>query len=131
MLIVTFPVSVEFMTPVAFGGIIILLPEYDTTICVSFIGFTFASVPSPNENRRPKAAFETLLLVVVVFVLLTASCSPPTEVAVLPSVEANTRVAVVDAKIIVSMKIVATRWMLYSRGIFLLRLFSVSILRKF
>src|SRR5215203_3431278 len=130
MLIVTFPVSVEFMTPVAFGGIIILLPEYDTTICVSFIGFTFASVPSPNENRRPKAAFETLLLVVVVFVLLTASCSPPTEVAVLPSVEANTRVAV-HAKINVSMTIVATRWMLRSRGIFLLRLFSVSILRKF
>ena len=103
----TFPVSVEFMTPVAFGGIIILLPKYDITIYVSFIGFTFASVPSPNENRRPKRAFETLLVLVVV-VLLTASCSsPPTDV-VLPVVEADTR-AVVDAKIIASVKIVATR----------------------
>jgi hypothetical protein len=103
---VTFPVSVEFMTPVAFGGIIILLPKYDITIYVSFIGFTFASVPSPNENRRPKRAFETLLVVAVV--LLTASCSsPPTDVVVvvvvLPVVEADTRVVVVvDAKIIVS-----------------------------
>src|SRR5215211_7901658 len=134
MLIVTFPVSVEFMTPVAFGGIIILLPKYDITIYVSFIGFTFASVPSPNENRRPKRAFETLLAVAVV--LLTASCSsPPTDVVVvvvvLPVVEADTRVVVVDAKIIVSVKIVATTWMLRSRGIFLLRLFSVSILSTF
>jgi hypothetical protein len=121
------------MTPVAFGGIIILLPKYDITIYVSFIGFTFASVPSPNENRRPKRAFETLLVAVVV--LLTTSCSsPPTDVVVvvvLPVVEADTRVVVVDAKIIVSVKIVATRWMLRSRGIFLLRLFSVSILRTF
>src|SRR5215216_1995923 len=107
------------MTPVAFGGIIILLPKYDITIYVSFIGFTFASVPSPNENRRPKRAFETLLVLVVV-VLLTASCSsPPTDAVV------------VDAKITVSVKIVATRWMLRSRGIFLLRLFSVSILSTF
>src|SRR5215211_3335725 len=130
MLIVTFPVSVEFMTPVAFGGIIILLPKYDITIYVSFIGFTFASIPSPNENRLPKTAFETLLVVVV---LLTASCSPPTDVVVvvvLPVVEADTRV-VLDAKITASVKIVATRWMLRSRGIFLLRLFSVSILRAF
>src|SRR5215217_3001757 len=134
ILIVTFPVSVEFMTPVAFGGIIILLPKYDITIYVSFIGFTSASVPSPNENRRPKRAFETLLVLVVA--LLTASCSsPPTDVVVvvvvLPVVEADTRVVVVDAKIIVSVKIVATRWMLRSRGIFLLRLFSVSILSTF
>src|SRR5918995_3295930 len=105
------------MTPVAFGGIIILMPKYDITIYVSFIGFTFASVPSPNENRRPKRVFETLLVLVVV-VLLTASCSsPPTDVVVvvvvLPVVEADTRV-VVDAKIIVSVKIVATRWMLRS-----------------
>ena len=132
----TFPVSVEFMTPVAFGGIIILLPKYDITIYVSFIGFTFASVPSPNENRRPKRAFETLLVLVVV-ALLTASCSsPPTDVVVvvvvLPVVEADTRVVVVvDAKIIVSVKIVATRWMLRSRAIFLSRLFSVSILSTF
>src|SRR5215207_10069091 len=135
ILIVTFPVSVEFMTPVAFGGIIILLPKYDITIYVSFIGFTFASVPSPNENRRPKRAFETLLVLVVV-ALLTASCSsPPTDVVVvvvvLPVVEADTRVVVVDAKIIVSVKIVATRWMLRSRAIFLSRLFSVSILSTF
>src|SRR5215213_7285123 len=134
ILIVTFPVSVEFMTPVAFGGIIILLPKYDITIYVSFIGFTFASVPSPNENRRPKRAFETLLVLVVV-ALLTASCSsPPTDVVVvvvLPVVEADTRVVVVDAKIIVSVKIVATRWMLRSRGVFLLRVFSVSILSTF
>src|SRR5215218_5129141 len=100
------------MTPVAFGGIIILLPKYDITIYVSFIGFTSASVPSPNENRRPKRAFETLLVLVVV-ALLTASCSsPPTDVVVvvvvLPVVEADTRVVVVvvDAKIIVSVKIV-------------------------
>jgi hypothetical protein len=123
------------MTPVAFGGIIILLPKYDITIYVSFIGFTFASVPSPNENRRPKRVFETLLVLVVV-VLLTASCSsPPTDavvvVVVLPVVEADTRVVVVDPKITVSVKIVATRWMLRSRGIFLLRLFSVSILSTF
>jgi hypothetical protein len=65
------------------------LPKYDITIYVSFIGFTFASVPSPNENRRPKRAFETLLVAVVV--LLTTSCSsPPTDVVVvvvLPVVE--------------------------------------------
>jgi hypothetical protein len=50
---------------------------------------------------------------------------------VLPVVEADTRVVVVDAKIIVSVKIVATRWMLRSRGIFLLRLFSIPILCTF
>jgi hypothetical protein len=38
---VTFAVSVAFMIPVAFGGRIILLPpEYDTIIYVSFTGFT-------------------------------------------------------------------------------------------
>src|SRR5215208_5776376 len=132
---VTFPVSVAFMTiPVAFGGIIILLPKYDITLYVSFIGFTLNSIFSPVKNRLPKTAFETLLLVVVV-ALLTASCSsPPTDVVVvvvLPLVEADTRV-VVDARIIVSMKIVATRWMtLRSRGIFLLRLFSIPILSAF
>jgi hypothetical protein len=67
--------------------------------------------------------------------VLTASCSsPPTDVVVvvvLPVVEADTRVVVVDAKIIVSMKIVTTRWMLCSRGIFLLRLFSIPILSIF
>jgi hypothetical protein len=48
----------------------------------------------------------------------------------LPFVEAYTRV-VVNTKIIVSVKIVATRWMLRSRGIFLLGLFSIPILRTF
>ena len=71
--------------------------------------------------------------------LLTASCSsPPTDVVlvvvivVLPFVEADTRVVVVvNVKIIVSMTIVATRWMLRSRGIFLLQLFSIPILLTF
>ena len=107
-MIVTFPVSVAFMTiPVAFGGRIILLPEYEITIYVSFTGFTFdcTSSPSSYEKRRPKRAFEALLVVVVV--LLTASCSPPTSVVLLlPVVEADTEL-VVDAKIIVSVKIVA------------------------
>jgi hypothetical protein len=98
------------MIPAAFGGSIILLPEYEITIYVSFTGFTFDSTSSPSsyEKRRPKRAFEALL--VVVFMLPTASCSPPTgvvvEVVLLPVVEADTRV-VVDAKIIVSVKIVA------------------------
>src|SRR5688500_3115717 len=118
---VTFPVSVAFMTiPGAFGGIIILLPKYDITLYVSFIGFTLNSIFSPVKNRLPKTAFETLLVGVVV--LLRASCSsPPTDVVVavvlLPVVEADTRVAV-DVKIIASVKIVATRWMLHSRGHF-------------
>ena len=108
-MIVTFPVSVVFMIPVVFGGRIILLPEYEITIYVSFIGFTFDSVSSasPYEKRRPKRAFEALLVVVV---LLPASCSPPTELVIvvllLTIVEADTRV-VVDAKIIVNVKIVA------------------------
>ena len=131
---VTFPVSVAFMTiPGAFGGIIILLPKYDITLNVSFIGFTLNSIFSPVKNRLPNVAFETLLLVVLV-VLLTASCSsPPTDVGVvvvLPVIDADTRV-VVDAKIIVSVKIVATRWMLRSRDIFLLGLFSIPILSTF
>jgi hypothetical protein len=51
----------------------------------------------------------------------------------LPVVEADTGVIVVDAKIIVSVKIVAAVvaiWVLFGRGIFLLLLllFSVSIL---
>jgi len=111
------------------------LPEYEITIYVSFTGFTFGSTSSPSsyEKRRPKRAFEALL--VVVFMLLTASCSPPTGVVVavvlLPVVEADTRV-VVDARIIASVKIVATvveRYVLFSRGIFLLLSFSVFIFR--
>jgi hypothetical protein len=95
---------------------------------VSLIGLKLVNSASSVKNRLPKTAFETLL--VAVFVLLIASCSsPPTDVVVvvvLPVVEADTR-AVVDAKIIASVKIVATRWMLRSRGIFLLRLFSIPI----
>src|SRR5829696_6763476 len=123
------------MISVAFGGSIILLPEYEITIYVSFMGFTFDSTSSPSsyEKRRPKRAFE-ILLVMVFMLLLTASCSPPTGVVVavvlLPAVDADIR-GVVDAKIIVSVKIVATRWMLRSRGIFLLRLFSIPILSTF
>jgi hypothetical protein len=81
---------------------------------VSLIALTLAVSNSPIMNRLPKAAFETLLLVVAV--LLRASCSPHTDVVLSPVVEADTRV-VVDAKIIVSVKIVATRWMLRSRDI--------------
>jgi hypothetical protein len=102
---------------------------------VSLIGLTLAVSNSTIMNTSPKTAFE-ILLVVVVVLLLTASCSsPPTDgvvvvVVVLPVIEADTRV-VVDAKIIVSVNIVATRWMLLSRGIFLLRLFSIPILLTF
>src|SRR5215213_7720153 len=126
-----FPVSVAFMELVAFGGIIVALPTYDISMYVLLIGLKLVNSASSVKNRLPKAAFETLLVVVIV---LTASCSsPPTDVVVvvlLPIVEADTRV-VVDAKIIVSVKIVATRWMLRNRGIFLLRLFSIPILLTF
>jgi hypothetical protein len=129
-----FPVSVAFMVLVAFGGIIVALPTNDISMYVSLIGLKLVNSASSVKNRLPKTSFETLLLVVVVGVL-TASCSsPPTDVVVvvvLPVVEADTRV-VVDAKIIVSVKIVTTRWMtLRSRGIFLLRLFSIPILSAF
>src|SRR5215207_6871059 len=132
------------MIPVAFGGSIILLLEADTIIYVSFTGFTFGSTSSRSsryEKRRPKRAFEALL--VVGLVLLTASCSSsPADVVVVvfsPVVEADTGVIVADTKIIVSVKIVAAtvvvaRRVLFSRGIFLLLLsllllFSVFILR--
>src|SRR5215212_6121897 len=127
-----FPVSVAFMELVAFGGIIVALPTYDISMYVLLIGLKLVNSASSVKNRLPKVAFETLLLVVVI--VLTASCSsPPTDVVVvvlLPIVEADTRV-VVDAKIIVSVKIVATRWMLRNRDIFLLRLFSIPILLTF
>src|SRR5215212_2185781 len=111
-----FPVSVAFMVLVAFGGIIVALPAYDISMYVLLIGLKLVNSASSVKNRLPKVAFETLL---VVFVLLTASCSsPPTVVVVLPVVEADTRV-VVDAKIIesvkmvtTSVKMVTTRWML-------------------
>jgi hypothetical protein len=122
-----FPVSVAFMVLVAFGGIIVALPTNDISMYVSLIGLKLVNSASSVKNRLPKAAFETLLVVVIV---LTASCSsPPTDVVVvvlLPIVEADTR-GVVDAKIIVSVKIVATRWMLRNRDIFLLRLISILI----
>jgi hypothetical protein len=105
------------------------LPTYDISMYVLLIGLKFVNSASSVKNRLPKVAFETLLVVVV---LLAASCSsPPADVAVLPVVEADTRVVVADAKIIVGMTIVATRWMLRSRGIFLLQLFSIPILRTF
>jgi uncharacterized membrane protein YeiB len=133
MLSVMFPVSVAFMVLVAFGGIIVLLPTYDISMYVSLIGLKLVNSASSAKNRLPKVAFEILLVGVVV--LLTASCSsPPTDVVVvvvLPVIDADTRVIVVYAKIIVSVKIVATRWMLRSRGIFLLRLFSIPILSTF
>ena len=128
-----FPVSVVFMVLVAFGGIIVALPTYDISMYVSLIGLKLVNSASSVKNRLPKVAFEILLAVFVL--LLTASCSsPPTDVVVvvvvLPVIDADTR-GVVDAKIIVSMKIVTTRWMLCSRGIFLLRLFSIPILSIF
>jgi hypothetical protein len=99
---------------------------------VSLIGLKLVNSASSVKNRLPKIAFE-ILLVVVFVLLLTASCSsPPTDVVVvvLPVIDADTR-GVVDAKIIVSVKIVATRWMLRSRGIFLLRLFSIPFCTHF
>src|SRR5215204_7215524 len=85
---VTFPVSVAFMTiPGAFGGIIILLPKYDITLYVSFIGFTLNSIFSPDENRLPKTAFEILLLVVLIVSSSSVRCSP-TVVFVIRSVVA-------------------------------------------
>ena len=73
----------------------------------------FGSTSSPSsryEKRRPKRAFEALL--VVGLVLLKASCSPPPTDGVVvvvfsPVVEADTGVIVADTKIIVSVKIVA------------------------
>jgi hypothetical protein len=119
------------MELVAFGGIIVALPTYDISMYVLLIGLKLVNSASSVKNRLPKAAFETLLVVVIV---LRASCSPPpvdvVVVVVLAAVEADTRV-VVDGKIIVSMTIVATRWMLCGRGTFLLRLFSIPISRTF
>jgi hypothetical protein len=97
------------MIPVSFGGRIILLPEYEITIYVSFTGFTFDSTSSPSsyEKRRPKRAFEALLVVVVV--LLTASCSPPPTdvVVVVVVVAADGAVTIIDEVIIARVKIVA------------------------
>src|ERR671911_2537738 len=72
---VRFPVSVAFIVAVvvASGGIIVLLPTYDTSVYVSLIGLKLVNLSSPAKNRLPKTAFETLLVAVV---LLTASSSP-------------------------------------------------------
>src|SRR5918996_4110056 len=77
---VRFPVSVAFIVVavVASGGIIVLLPTYDTSVYVSLIGLKLVNLSSPAKNRLPKTAFETLLVAVV---LLTASSSPPPTVA--------------------------------------------------
>src|SRR5688572_3009869 len=67
---VRFPVSVAFIVAaVASGGIIVLLPTYDTTVYVSLIGLKLVNLSSPVKNRLPKTAFELLLLLVVVLVV--------------------------------------------------------------
>src|SRR5919106_6859402 len=75
---VRFPVSVAFIVAVVVvsGGIIVLLPAYDSSVYVSLIRLKFVNVSSPVKNRLPKTAFE-LLLVVVMFVLVVVedSCS--------------------------------------------------------
>src|ERR671910_1074376 len=77
---VRFPVSVAFIVAVvASGGIIVLLPTYDTSVYVSLIGLKLVNLSSPVKNRLPKTAFETLLVVVP----LASSCSPPSDVVVI------------------------------------------------
>src|SRR5688500_661673 len=67
---VRFPVSVAFIVAVvASGGIIVLLPTYDTTVYVSLIGLKLVNLSSPVKNRLPKTAFELLLLLLVVLVV--------------------------------------------------------------
>src|SRR5918992_3467017 len=140
MLTVVFASSVAFIVvpAVAFGGINVTLFTVDISMYVSLIGLTLAVSNSTIMNGLPKTALGLLLVVLVVVMLLTTSCSsPPTDVVlvvvivVLPFVEADTRVVLVNAKIIVSVKIVARRGMLRSRGIFPLQLFSIPILRTF
>src|SRR5215211_7247542 len=78
------------MISVAFGGSITLLPEYDTSIYVSFIGFAFVPIssPSPYEKRRPKRAFVTLSLILVVAVVVLTVSPSPAVVLVITSVVA-------------------------------------------
>jgi hypothetical protein len=73
---VRFPLSVAFIVPViaASGGIIALLPTYDTLVYVLLIGLKLVNLSSPIEIILPKTAFETLLLVAAV-VLLAALLS--------------------------------------------------------
>src|SRR5918992_55433 len=85
---VRFPVSVAFIVAVvASGGIIVLLPTYDTTVYVSLIGLKLVNLSSPVKNRLPKTAFE-LLLVVVVLVLVVFKASSSPTVSVITSVVA-------------------------------------------
>src|SRR5918997_2388253 len=73
---VRFPVSVAFIVAVvASGGIIVLLPTYDTTVYVSLIGLKLVNLSSPVKNRLPKTAFETLLLLLLFVAVTGASCS--------------------------------------------------------
>src|SRR5918995_5585691 len=70
---VRFPVSVAFIVAVvvASGGIIVLLPTYDTSVYVSLIGLKLVNLSSSVKNRLPKTAFELLLLLLaLVFVVL-------------------------------------------------------------
>src|SRR5215212_11480 len=77
---VRFPVSVAFIVAavvVASGGIIVLLPTYDTSVNVSLIGLKLVNLSSPVKNRLPKTAFELLLLLVVL--VLGVFKAPPSS----------------------------------------------------
>src|SRR5919109_2102220 len=77
---VRFPVSIAFIVAVAvvaFGGIIVLLPAYDTSVYVSLIGLKLVNLSSPVKNRLPKRGFETLLVVVVVLLTPVSNGSIP------------------------------------------------------
>src|SRR5215218_5363599 len=81
---VRFPVSVAFIVAVvvvASGGIIVLLPTYDTSVYVSLIGLKLVNLSSPVKNRLPKTALELLLsLLALVLVVIKASSSPTVSV---------------------------------------------------
>src|SRR5215204_3330957 len=81
---VRFPVSVAFIVAVvASGGIIVLLPTYDTSVYVSLIGLKLVNLSSPVKNRLPKTAFELLLLLaVLVLGVFKASSSPSVSVII-------------------------------------------------
>src|ERR687893_436987 len=74
---VRFPVSVAFIVAVVVvsGGIIVLLPTYDTPVYVSLIGLKLVNLSSPVKNRLPKTASETLLLLLLFVAVTGASCS--------------------------------------------------------
>src|SRR5215212_11386560 len=79
---VRFPVSVAFIVAVvASGGIIVLLPTYDTSVYVSLIGLKLVNLSPPVKNRLPKTALELLLsLLALVLVVIKASSSPTVSV---------------------------------------------------